>query len=167
MAMPKRNKSIGACLVVAAVLGSTAAVMGAQALKPDWRTIAQRFPIVASALGVEHRDGYEVDVGQQVTKDAAPFLVASVPVFPKGKTRVATSSLVTAQHIAMLITSVIESQLQDVIPTEAIIIDAQLISSSRLYFHGQNAGSRIEGYYDQAKKDDRHEGLRDDPQSCH
>lgn len=150
MVMPKRSSPIGACLLAAVLAVATVA---AQGMKPDWKNIAQRFPVVAVAFGVVDRDGYDIDVGRQATKETAPFLVASVPVFPKGKTAITTANLTTAQHIAVLITSVIESQLQDVIPTEAIIIDAQLdVPSSRLYFHGQNGGSRIEGTYDPAKK---------------
>jgi len=142
-------KPIAYCVVSAGVIIGAAA----QISKPNWKDVALRFPILGGAFNVLDRDGYEADIGRQVTKDLSPFLVASIPVFPRGKTQIALADLATAQHIALLITSVIESQQNDVIPTEAIIIDANLEpGGSRLYFHGQNAGSRIEGDYDISKK---------------
>lgn len=120
-------------------------------VRPDWTSLATRYPAVQNMFGMLTRDGYVVDTARAIDRTSGLFVLSSLPVFPGSSKALDPKALQTAQPVASLITSILESQLQEVVPTEVLIVYARLDGPDSVAFRGEPAGSRatvIEGRYD-------------------
>jgi hypothetical protein len=99
-------------------------------------------------------DGYSFDAQSAESKTIAKlFLLTAIPVRPPSKLSSLDARLyyATPQPTAGLVTSVIDSELPDVVPTEAVIVYARFVSDTSMEFKGQFTDSRkqvVYGFFD-------------------